>query len=98
MRGRENSRILWADAVCIKQADIKERGQQVCLMKRIYTEASKVIIWTGIEDEVRAQALFELLTQLATFLRQYGALDLDDSRNWESIRQSYRIGKTPWPS
>lgn len=96
MRQREHPRILWADAVCINQDDVEERGQQIRLMKRIYSEASKVLIWTGTEDEVRAKALLELLVQIATFIRQYGekTLDFEDSRNRESIRHAFLGNET----
>lgn len=41
------SATVWADAVCINQADLKERGDQVVLMNSIYREAKRVHIWLG---------------------------------------------------
>ncbi|KAI7370724.1 hypothetical protein KC354_g1044 [Hortaea werneckii] len=38
---------LWADAVCINQADLQERADQVRLMGRIYATAIQVNIWLG---------------------------------------------------
>jgi hypothetical protein len=38
---------VWIDTICINQADVKERNQQVPLMKDIYTLACPVYIWTG---------------------------------------------------
>jgi len=38
---------IWIDAICINQNDLKERGQQVQLMGRIYTGPEKCIIWLG---------------------------------------------------
>ena len=32
-------RVVWADAVCINQADVGERNQQVLLMSKIYRQA-----------------------------------------------------------
>ncbi|RFU79769.1 het-domain-containing [Trichoderma arundinaceum] len=40
-------RKLWVDALCINQADLDERASQVSIMRRIYKEASKVIVWLG---------------------------------------------------
>ncbi|KAK3350269.1 heterokaryon incompatibility protein-domain-containing protein [Lasiosphaeria hispida] len=38
---------IWADALCINQADIAERGQQVMLMADIYSSAEVVFAWLG---------------------------------------------------
>ena len=39
--------ILWVDAVCIDQANIQERFEQVLLMRGIYSESKRVLIWLG---------------------------------------------------
>ena len=44
--GRQLS-LLWMDALCIDQADVVERGQQVSLMKDIYSTAEIVLVWLG---------------------------------------------------
>lgn len=49
-RGRFKSRKLWADAICINQADQVERGEQIQLMRQIYCRASAVLIWLGLAD------------------------------------------------
>lgn len=38
---------IWIDAVCINQADIPERGQQVSMMQDIYSKAKEVKIYLG---------------------------------------------------
>ncbi|KAB2109236.1 hypothetical protein AG0111_0g2602 [Alternaria gaisen] len=40
-------RLIWVDAICINQFDLKERGHQVPLMKDIYTSAARVLIYLG---------------------------------------------------
>ena len=40
-------RELWVDAVCINQADLRERSPQVLLMSTIYSSAKCVNIWLG---------------------------------------------------
>lgn len=40
-------RILWVDAICIDQANNKERGHQVRHMSDIYKAAEQVIVWLG---------------------------------------------------
>jgi hypothetical protein len=44
-RGR--TRIIWADAICINQADMRERENQVTLMGDIYRMCSRGVIWLG---------------------------------------------------
>lgn len=44
-------RYLWVDAICIDQADDKEKMEQVNLMSRIYRRAALVHVWLGLEDE-----------------------------------------------
>ncbi|KAK3897376.1 heterokaryon incompatibility protein-domain-containing protein [Staphylotrichum tortipilum] len=39
--------VIWADAVCINQDDVVERGMQVALMGRIYKSCAEVCIWLG---------------------------------------------------
>lgn len=46
-----NSIPLWIDAICINQADTGEQTQQVILMRRIYRQASRVLLWIGEGDE-----------------------------------------------
>ncbi|KAK8086402.1 hypothetical protein PG994_001376 [Apiospora phragmitis] len=43
--------LIWADAVCINQQDVAERGQQVSMMGLIYKKASWVISWLGPSDD-----------------------------------------------
>ena len=38
---------IWIDTLCINQADVRERSQQMSLMKDIYSLACAVYIWTG---------------------------------------------------
>jgi hypothetical protein len=48
IRSNSESVIIWADAVCINQSDVDEKGQQVALMEVIYRKCSKVHIWLGM--------------------------------------------------
>jgi hypothetical protein len=47
VRYRDKPRLLWADAICINQGDDVEKGNQVQLMRRIYSQAQGVLIWLG---------------------------------------------------
>lgn len=56
-------RILWVDAVCIDQSNLKERGHQVQQMAKIYSQADRVVIWLG-ESTSDTNMLLECLKRL----------------------------------
>jgi hypothetical protein len=64
LRLRSESRYLWMDAICINQENLRERSEQVKLMKEIYSKATRVLIWIGEEGPSTGQA-FDLLGDLA---------------------------------
>ena len=68
LRGRWTRRTLWADAICINQNDPEERGQQVRLMRDIYSSATCVRVWLGDSNE-RTKDAFEWLTTLYGFIK-----------------------------
>ena len=47
LRKIDQPRIIWADGICINQADIDERSFQVTLMGDIYMRARELQIWLG---------------------------------------------------
>lgn len=47
----KGSRAFWIDALCINQADLFERSQQVMMMDKIYRSATELIIWMGEMEE-----------------------------------------------
>lgn len=61
LRHADHERILWVDAVCIDQHNIKERSHQVSRMNDIYSQASNVIVWLG-EPRTDAAFAFDFLT------------------------------------
>jgi hypothetical protein len=65
-RDPEKPRTLWADAICINQEDLVERTQQVPLMRRIYEQCSRCIVWLGVDDQddFSASQLLNKISQL----------------------------------
>ncbi|KAI0129537.1 heterokaryon incompatibility protein-domain-containing protein [Xylariales sp. AK1849] len=61
---RRKSRIMWIDAICINQEDLKERSQQVKYMTRIYAQSARLVIWMGPEADDSELAM--------SFMRQQG--------------------------
>jgi hypothetical protein len=85
LRHGSDRRLLWIDALCINQNDLKERAEQVRLMQAIYTEASTVLIWLGPSadgsDEVMA------------------SIEREDKEYWQTYEfqvRFLRILRRPW--
>ncbi|KAF1966076.1 hypothetical protein BU23DRAFT_603777 [Bimuria novae-zelandiae CBS 107.79] len=56
-------RVVWADALCIDQQDIKERNLQVKMMERVYAEAKGVLSWLGRDVDGIAKECFDLIIE-----------------------------------
>jgi len=39
--------LIWVDAVCINQADIREKNEQISPIREIYGGAKEVVVWLG---------------------------------------------------
>lgn len=50
-------RLLWVDAICINQNNPTERQLQVSLMGKIYSRASRVLVYLGEASESAAKAM-----------------------------------------
>ncbi|GAW17449.1 hypothetical protein ANO14919_069060 [Xylariales sp. No.14919] len=61
----DRPRTLWADAVCINQGDVSERNSQVQLMGTIYSRASGVLAWLGLEHS-DSDLAFDFLETMPT--------------------------------
>ena len=60
LRNRYIERIIWVDAVCINQEDLRERGSQIQLMAKIYAKAHQVNVWLGESAHDSSQALQQI--------------------------------------
>ncbi|KAF2838109.1 hypothetical protein M501DRAFT_1004951 [Patellaria atrata CBS 101060] len=69
LRDEKSERVLWADAVCINQADLQEKNVQVPLMGAIYSQADKVLIWLGPRHPKLEEAL-KVLRKLDSFFKR----------------------------
>ncbi|KXJ88978.1 heterokaryon incompatibility protein-domain-containing protein [Microdochium bolleyi] len=63
LRCTDRSRILWADGICINQADVQEKEQQVQLMAEVYKRASKVVADLGEALPADSERLFHFIEQ-----------------------------------
>jgi hypothetical protein len=82
VRLRDRVRCLWADAVCINQRDVKERGNQVHLMKEIYSRSKTVRVWIDVNLPPETSVIRKLLTlHLRGIVDQLG----DDPEFWKPL-------------
>lgn len=51
LRTSETTRVLWVDALCINQPDLKEKEHQIPLMGEIYKTAASVVVYLGQPTE-----------------------------------------------
>ena len=68
LRKRAEERRLWIDALCINQGDLQERSQQVGIMRDIYRNASRTIVWLG-EETQNSDLGIELCEKLYEFFK-----------------------------
>ncbi|KAH3944332.1 hypothetical protein HBI56_162860 [Parastagonospora nodorum] len=47
IRYENTPRVIWIDAICINQSDLREKGHQVALMGQIYRDAQRVVVFLG---------------------------------------------------
>jgi hypothetical protein len=63
LRLQHTDRILWIDAICIDQSNLKERTHQVHHMSEIYQKADRVLVWLGLGNIV-TDTLMDFLNTL----------------------------------
>jgi hypothetical protein len=89
LQDRSFERILWIDAICINQENLKEQSQQVQLMAKIYSKATCVLVWLG-ETADNSDTALERIRIAA----ENGSLD---SLNDKTIQQAIlALLQRPW--
>lgn len=74
LRLPNTERDLWADAVCINQSSNEERKHQVRLMKRIYSQCARCVVYLGPEAD-GSESVPELVKHLLEWVVTNGHLD-----------------------
>ena len=86
LRHASQERKIWIDAICINQKDIAERNSQVAIMRKIYKNATRVVVWIGPATESSEQAM-EFLEMLATARKHRKWYTRDWSRLDEKVSE-----------
>jgi hypothetical protein len=86
LRYRDEDRILWVDAICIDQNNLRERGHQVNQMRNIYSQAERVLIWLGSATD-DTDILLDSLKQLEERSRRdWSIKDKRWFETWSSLQ------------
>jgi hypothetical protein len=67
LRESDRERVVWIDAICINQDDLKERSQQVLLMKDIYSQAWRVVVWLCEDHNGYAALAIEMVNKMVGY-------------------------------
>ncbi|KAG4436059.1 hypothetical protein IFR05_008449 [Cadophora sp. M221] len=65
LRHTDKPRVLWIDAISVNQEDLSERSSQVRRMPNVYSKATRVVIWLGLES-FDSRMAFEYLRLIAS--------------------------------
>jgi tetratricopeptide (TPR) repeat protein len=63
LRSEVSDLVIWIDAVCINQKDPEEKSWQVGLMRRVYLQAERVLVWLGPSTDDSNKAIDTLVAQ-----------------------------------
>jgi hypothetical protein len=98
VRYEHKPRIIWADAICIDQSNVRERGHQVAVMGKIFEQTKIVFVCLGPDLDGGASGVAALVKENADLVSRYGSVPqmpivriddplLDDSR-WKAMATS----------
>lgn len=98
----DRSRLVWADAICINQTDLTEKAHQLRLIHRVYSSATKVLVWLGPPD-AHTDVAMDTLGQIGAAFAQDLSIQ-EDQLDWHVINrgrdpvQARKVGFKGLPS
>jgi len=81
LRYEDTERLVWIDAICVNQEDLVERSEQVKLMKDIYSQAWRVVVWLGEDEEGNAEIAIRIIEKAAEYCYADSSASLKDQDN-----------------
>ncbi|KAI0968672.1 heterokaryon incompatibility protein-domain-containing protein [Xylaria arbuscula] len=101
LRYTDKPRNLWVDAVCINQADLQEKSQQIMLMGSIYSHARRVLIYLGPMTTDVSQAIQNIRIldskMKALHFERYNSR-LNSFGSWGRVLFGYLPSQKPLPA
>lgn len=98
LRYKDKPRVLWIDAICVNQLDLKERAHQVKRMADLYRLARRVVGWLGPSNK-RSSFGMRLLGYLSSKIKfdrvhdKMGPASSDVDKHWSDRYTKLRYGK-----
>jgi Heterokaryon incompatibility protein (HET) len=99
LRHKNETRVLWIDAICVDQGNLEERSRQVQRMSDIYRKAQRVVVWLGPAKNYSGFAL-KLIQELSSkievdWLNQPATEDVHD-QHWASVEAEIPYDNHQW--
>lgn len=95
LRSTTHSKLpLWVDAVCIDQNNLRERQEQVLLMRQTFSNANQTFVWLG-EDGNDARRAIDCIDIFRKTRSRMAAGNYDPARDLLQ-RASPHNGRRPW--
>ena len=89
LRLPDSNRVLWADAISINQGSNREKSHYVPLMWKVFSEATRVVVWLGHSTHEEAYPATHSLQIIADACREHEKspeFDPDGSLPYSSLR------------
>jgi hypothetical protein len=90
IRHSTETQVFWIDGICINQADMSERSEQVLLMAEIYRQADRVVAWLG-EEENDSSVAMNMLSKLADVWLDYRDHNINPGRGLNGISNAFEL-------
>jgi hypothetical protein len=91
-------RWIWVDGICINQADLRERSQQVQKMRLIYSQALVVTIWLGELQDIAAEEVDLTESNIRSALNYLRGIAERNCREFNDLRTYFEnLAKTELP-
>ncbi|KAG9385707.1 HET domain containing protein [Pyrenophora tritici-repentis] len=83
-RSHNLTTMLWVDALCIDQSQVKERNHQVSMMGRIYSGANYVIVWLGRVTPTLEKS-WQLMNTTYLYFIKIAIRDICERKYWTRV-------------
>lgn len=97
MRLESKVRLLWADAICINQADDEEKSVQVAMMSQIYQGGFQTLAWLGEADH-RTRKAFAFLKDCANRASETTSLSSQSEQSETEVSSQFEQSEPEVPS
>jgi hypothetical protein len=94
LRYDDRERLVWIDAICVNQDDLSERSEQVKLMRDIYSQAWRVVVWLGNDEGEYAETAIRFIEKATEYCySEIGASleDLNDEDHLDIIERAEEL-------